>query len=251
MKFFSSLKTKASSFLDQYSKDNPTTYAAAQQAIGGILIADGLFGLENPFDGQKKRPGIFGTLAGMVVGVVFMLAPVFGNFIGLNKMTATTAAEVVTVGQNTSPSTDGGQSCPLTVKYTVDGQEYTKQSNLQSTANCSLVPGQQVQINYDPANPGSWAYDLKTLGLAFKVFFWVGVFALVTSMITFIIRLLSIVFGWKLLRNGRKLAASLPQGTDLKTAVEEIKKNFSSMVFNFPGSQPTAQQSPPPPEPKN
>jgi hypothetical protein len=45
MKFFSSLKGQATSFLDQYKQQSPATFAAAEQAIGGVLIADGFIGI--------------------------------------------------------------------------------------------------------------------------------------------------------------------------------------------------------------
>lgn len=64
MKFFSSLKQKAINFLEPYKAKGSATYAAAEQAIGAILITDGFIGIENPF-GQKNRPEIFGSLMGI------------------------------------------------------------------------------------------------------------------------------------------------------------------------------------------
>jgi hypothetical protein len=61
MKLFSSLKQQAVNFLEPHKEKGPATYAAAEQAIGAILITDGFIGIDNPF-GSKKRPGIFGTL---------------------------------------------------------------------------------------------------------------------------------------------------------------------------------------------
>jgi hypothetical protein len=99
MKFFSNLKQKAINFLEPYKAKGPATYAAAEQAIGAILITDGFIGIDNPF-GQKGRPGIFGTIGGMVFGVIFMFIPTFfGNISGINDMTAVTSAKVVSVDQ--------------------------------------------------------------------------------------------------------------------------------------------------------
>ena len=240
MKFFSSLKQKAINFLEPYKTKGPATYAAAEQAIGAILITDGFIGIDNPF-GQKKRPGIFGTIGGIVLGVIFMFIPTFfGNISGINDMTAVTSATVVSVGQaNYTRNSNGSSSasCPLTVSYSVNSQEYTNQSSISSSNYCSLSAGQIITINYNPANPGSWAYGAKTISNFLQIFFWAGLLALISSIITFFIRLFSIIFGWKLLKDGRKNAASLPAGTNLQTMIAEIKQNFVSLIFGFGGTQ--------------
>lgn len=239
MKIFSSLKRHATSFLEPYKQQEPATYAAAEQAIGAVLITDGFIGIDNPFGG-KKRPGIFGTLGGIIIGIVFMLTPTFiGNLSGINNMTASTSATVVSVGpserSSASSNTNSSSTCPMTVHYTVNGKEYTKQSSTSSSSNCSKSEGQAITINYDPNNPASWTADKKSFGLFLQLFFWTGVIAFVSGIVTFIIRLLSIIYGWKILKDGRKLAASLPQSTNLETIINEIKQNFIGKVFNFGG----------------
>ena len=240
MKVFSSLKQTATSFLEPYKTKDPATYAAAEQAIGAILITDGFIGIDNPF-GQKKRPGIFGTIGGVVVGIVFMFIPTFfGSISGINDMTATTSATVVSVGQASyTRNTNGSNSaaCPLTVSYSVNGQEYTKPSSMSSSNYCSLTAGQTITINYNPANPGSWIYGAKTINSFLQIFFWAGLLVVISSIITFFIRLFSIIFGWKLLKDGRKNAASLPAGTNLQTMINEIKQNFTASIFGFGGIQ--------------
>lgn len=71
MKIFSSLKQDVVSFLEPYKTKEPAVYAAAEQALGAILITDGLIGINNPF-GRKHRNGILGALGGVVIGVIFM-----------------------------------------------------------------------------------------------------------------------------------------------------------------------------------
>lgn len=240
MKLFSSLKQKATNFLEPYKVKGPATYAAAEQAIGAILITDGFFGIDNPF-GKKKRPGIFGTVGGVVLGVIFMFIPTFfGNISGINDMTAVTSATVVSVGPSNyarSDNSNSSASCPLTVNYSINGKEYTNRSSISSSNYCSLSAGQIITINYDPASPGSWAYGTKTINKILQIFFWAGLLALISSIITFFIRLFSIIFGWKLLKDGRKNAASLPAGTNLQTMIDEIKRNFVSSIFGFGGAQ--------------
>ncbi len=240
MKLFSNLKQRAVEFLEPYKAKGPATYAAAEQAIGAVLIADGLIGIENPF-GSKKRPGIFGTLSGMILGIIFILVPGFiGNVTNIKNMTETVPAVVVSVGdmvRSNSSSGDDISTCSLAVHYTVDGQEYEKPSSMSASNYCSLSAGQTIVVNYDPNNPGSWGYGTKTVSTILNIFFWVGVFALISSIVTFFIRLFSIIFGWKLLRDGRKNAATLPSGTNLGTIINEIKQNFVSSIFAFGGTQ--------------
>jgi len=241
MKLFSSIKQQALNFLDSYKEKGPATYAAAEQAIGAILITDGLIGIDNPF-GSKKRPGIFGTIGGMILGIIFMLVPgFFGTMTNIKNMTETVPAVVVSVGNMVSSSSSNGSgTCGLSVRYTVNSQEYTKQSSMSASNYCSLSAGETIAINYDPNNPGSWAYGTKTINTFLSIFFGVGLLVLISSIITFFIRLLSIIFGWKLLKDGRKNAVSLPTGTNLQTMINEIKQNFTASIFGFGGPQNTA-----------
>lgn len=228
MKFFSSLKQTAINFLEPYKTKGPATYAAAQQAVGGLLILDGFVGIENPL-GRQKRPGIFGSLMGIVLGVVFVFIPIFfGGLFGVDKMTESVKATVVSVQSNS-----GSGTCSAMVRYMVDGREYEQNSSYSSTGYCSLVQGSTIQINYDPNMPGSWGYNPGTVKNFLLMFQGVGILIIVSSCFTFIVRFLSIYFGWKLLKNGRKNAASLPAGTNLQTMIDEIKQNFTASIFGF------------------
>lgn len=231
---FSSLKTQATNFIEPYKEKDPATYAAAEQAVGAILIADGFMGTPHPMGG-KGRPGIFGTISGMVVGIIFMLVPTFfGTITGINNMTATTSATVVSVGTPVSTGTNNsGGDCSLTASYTVDGTPYTQQESAGSSSNCGLTQGQTITINYDPVNPGSWMYGASTVKDFLWIFFFAGLLSLVSSIILFFIRLLTIIFGWKLLKDGRKNASTLPPDTNLQTMVDEIKQNFTANIFGF------------------
>lgn len=245
-----SLKSTAQSYLQQYEQKGSATYAAALQAIGGILILDGFTGIENPF-GQKKRSGIFGALGGVVVGIIFMFVPqVFNSMSGIGDMTATTSGSVVSVSApRVSQSSDGTSSstCAITASYVVDGKQYKSASPSSSTDQCGMTAGQAVSIDYNPDNPASWAYGAKTAASITGIFFWVGIAVLVVSLVTAAIRLLSIIFGWKLLRKGRALAATLPADTSFGTIINEIRQDFAKTIFNFGGtpgvfSQPVPSQ---------
>lgn len=247
------IKSATEGFLNQYRTASPASYATAQQAVGGLLILDGFIGIDNPF-GDKKRSGIFGSLIGIVIGLVLVFGTGFiGNLFGINKLTATTTATVVSVTQptsNTSSSNSNdssGESCTASAKYTVSGKEYTQTSSSGSSNACSLTTGQTIEINYNPNNPAAWAYDLNTIKTVLKIFPVVGAIVAATSLFTFIIRLLSIIFGWKLLQSGRALAKTLPVGTDLSTIKNEIRQNFAKHLFSFGGGsvQPITQHAQP------
>jgi hypothetical protein len=250
--FFKNLKNEANSFLSQYKNENPTTYAAAQQSIGGLLILDGFVGIDNPFGG-KRRPGIFGSLLGIVVGLIFVFMPViFNGLSGFNKMTETTTATVVSVQHSASQD---GDSCTAVARYNVAGKDYNQNSSYGSSSFCSLTSGSTITINYNPDNPGSWGYDVKTISTYLKIFPFVGILAVISSLVTFVIRLLSIIFGWKLLKSGRALAKTLPAGTDYSTLKEEIRQNFVKRIFNLgnvnnsvPASLPNNTQQPQAPQ---
>ena len=247
------LKNQAVSFLDQYKNQSPAAYAAAQQAIGGLLIFDGFFGIPHPFGGGK-RPGIFGAAFGIVAGVVFLFIPtIFNTMSGINKMTATTNATIVSVSQPQSTTTDsnGSQhtstSCTAVATYTVDGKQYTQSSSFGSSGMCSLSQGELTQINYNPNSPGQWGTGVKAISSVVKLFFYAGIFVIISSFVLTVIRLLSIIFGWKLLKSGRKLAKTLPPGTDTSTSIREIENAFKTALFGFNASsndQPNQMQNP-------
>ncbi len=46
------IKSATEGFLSQYETANPASYAAALQAVGGLLILDGFVGIDNPL-GEK------------------------------------------------------------------------------------------------------------------------------------------------------------------------------------------------------
>lgn len=251
------LKSKATSFLDQYKNQDPAAFAAAQQAIGGLLIFDGFFGLPHPMGG-RKRPGIFGSVIGIFIGVLFLFIPtIFGSLTGISKLTATTSATIVSVSQHQTTSTNSNgtrqttTSCSAVAKYTVNGIQYTRQSSFDSSSLCSLGQGDTTQIYYNPNNPGQWGTDVKTIGLFLKIFFFAGILVIISSLFLFIVRLLSIIFGWKILKSGRKLAKTLSPGTDLTTVIKQMENSFKTTLFGFESGgmmpqNPMAMQPPPP-----
>ncbi len=242
------IKTAAESFLNQYKASSPASYSAAQQAVGGLLILDGLTGIDNPLGGNK-RGGILGALIGIAGGLFFMFGTGFvGNLSGVNRFTANTAATVVAVNQPVSSTNNStGGACSAQATYTVDNKEYTQTSSIGTSSACALTAGQTIEITYDPNNPGAWAYEVTIVKTALNVFPIGGAIVTIMSLFTFVVRLLSIIFGWKILKSGRALAKTLPAGTDLSTIKNEISQHFVQQLFGFGGgnAQPITQQTQP------
>jgi hypothetical protein len=242
---FGKIKTAAQSYLAQYKDKDPASYAAAQQAIGGILIVDGFIGIDNPLGGNK-RSGVFGSLFGIALGIVFIFVPtIFNSVTGFDKMTASTSATIVSVDRSTD--SDGGSSCTAVAQYTVKDQNYQQRSGYGSSEFCKLSPNSNVAINYDPNLPGSWSYNAHVTDNFLRIFQLAGVVVVISSFVTFIIRLLSIYFGWKILKSGRTLAKTLPGGTDISATISEIKRTFTQHLFG--GTPPAAPAPTPAPQP--
>lgn len=250
---FGKIKKAATSFLEKYKTNDPVVYAAAQQAVGGLLILDAFIGIENPLDG-RKRSGIFGALIGIIVGTVFLFVPTIFNAVsGVNQLTTTATATVVSISKNQITNTNGSTStsCNAVASYTIKGTLYHQPSSIESSSMCSMTIGSSITIKYNPNNPAAWGYNVDSLNFYLKIFAVMGGLVILTSLVTFVIRLLSIIFGWKLIKSGRALAKTLP-GTNLGTLINEIKKDFANHVFGFgqPGvllPLPLQPLQPPPP----
>lgn len=250
------VKSAAEGFLNQYRTGNPASYAAALQAVGGLLILDGFIGIDNPF-GSKKRSGIFGSLIGVVFGIVILFfGGLFFNLLGAQNLTADATGQITAIGApqtHTDTDSDGNKStsttCSMTVQYTVSGKEYTRPTKSESSGNCNTAVGNSIAIKYDPANPNDFdtASTVNTINTIKKFTPFIGLFVLLSSGVVFTIRLLSIIFGWKLLKTGRAMAKTLPAGTDLSTVKNEIRQNFAQHLFSFGSGnvQPPVQQAQP------
>lgn len=207
--------TRARRIIEGYRGD-PYVWARTKQVAGGLLVADGLIGLENPLDGKKSRPGIFGAGIGVVVGAVFLvLGWTFVSDMNFEGDATTTGVVVDTP--------DRGDTCGMVAEYIVDGQTYTASTSASSSSYCNNI-GQDVTIEYISESPSKSQIKSNT-DLWVWMFPGMGALVLVGSFGTLLVRLVSIIGGAVLFFQGRKAAKEhgAPNG-NAEAAVAQAKE---------------------------
>lgn len=201
----------------------------AAQLAGGALIADGLIGLENPLKRKQSRVGIFGSLVPIVVGVIFLfVATTFLSEMTPYKDGVMTTGNVTDVNRSTSRDSDGNQTttCGVIVDYEVDGVKYTVQSSYSSNSFCGLQ-GRSIEVSYRPEVPAEGRIITGETKLVRNIFFWSGLFAVVSGLGLFVVRLGSIVFGVWLFFWGKKRAAGAAE-QDVRGVLERLQDAWGS-----------------------
>lgn len=212
---------KAKETLSRYESDNPHTAGQIRRAVGGVLIADGLVGLENPFDGKKTRPGIAGAMISVVLGLVFIAVASFMTTLGPDT-DAETTGQVVAV--------KGSETCSMTAEFVVDGTTYTARSTGQSSTNCDHAPGDTVTVLYSSANPARSTTEEPVLNVFAWVFGGVGVLVAVGGLFTTVVRAASIVFGITLWRSGSKMIRENPRTADDAGLVDQARQAITRLL---------------------
>ena len=172
------------------------------KVAGAALIADGLVGIDNPLSG-RKRAGLFGSMAGMFIGVLFVvigllwLRPTVGD----NWVTTTAAATDVQV----SLDSKGSQTYSATYTYSDKaGVKHTIASTMSTGSRMSV--GDTVDVAYDPNKPADASITSGLQGKAWMIFAGLGAILAVVSTLTLIMRVLTLWAGIALFLKGRKVA---------------------------------------------
>jgi len=221
-------------FLTEFENDKPEIAAVAQQTAGGLLVADGLFGIRNPFNQRKSRVGIFGTLFATVVSALILVGMFFfGSLVNGDKMTETTTGKIMEVIQ-VRDTEDNSITCKPIVEFAVNGKTFKEANNMSSSMSCKLQVGDKKEIIYNPDNPKEWgiASEMETAKIVVNILKFATIAVLLMSIFQTILRAASIFFGMKLIRRGRQLAKAHPIQDNGQTA-NSIKQQVLTGLFGF------------------
>ncbi|MFF1530316.1 DUF2510 domain-containing protein [Cellulomonas sp. NPDC058312] len=242
--------TEARATIARVETANPHTAGQVRQAVGAVLVADGLVGLEVP-GGKKSRPGIVGALGGVLMGLAFIAMPLFA--FGLSPDTdASTTGTITAVSRY-------DDTCGLQAVFTVDGQEYRTSSTARSSSFCSKAVGDAIQVDYDSTDPGRSETADPTGRLVLMVFVAVGALIALVSLGQAVLRCASLVYGLRLVATGSAQAKRHPRTTDDAGLVEEARQAITAVLLSHRragrrssttpvgGAAPTAAPGPPVP----
>ena len=117
------------------------TIRAAKDVVGATVLADSLFGLERPFDGENTRFGIFGNAFVVAFGVLLIFGGIWlSNQRGYVGDRVTAQAQVVAV--------DGFGLA------TIEYQDHSGGTwSVVENQSENRLAGQQVQVVFDPDTP--------------------------------------------------------------------------------------------------
>ncbi|WP_162598748.1 DUF3592 domain-containing protein [Nocardioides gilvus] len=226
---------KAKDVVAEYDAQSPHTAGQVRQAIGGLLIADGLVGLENPLGG-RSRPGIFGHLFQALFGLIFVVVGVFVFSMTSADGDATTTGTITDVRTHTG---DDSTTCSLRAEFWVDDIPYRAGTTHSSSSFCSENVGGTVDIRYDSANPADADIDEGSMLWFVLVFPAAGLLVMLPSLIGLAFSAAAIFFGWRLLRSGRAMSAANPPTSTDQGIVAEAKEKFIEVVATVRGGSST------------
>lgn len=193
--FFNTLATNWS--------EDPGARGAAKMTAGGVLVAEGVFGVvrsRRGRNGNRQRGGILGGIFGIVFGLIFINVGGFIQGPGIEDAVETTGEIIAAERAGTSGDNDQ-QMYRARIAYEVDGQRY----EITSRGRQSWRPnvGSEVDVIYSVADPR----DAHQVGGVFdwgtRAFSWAGWFVLITSVFSLLISIALIGFGIWLFRQGR------------------------------------------------
>lgn len=223
---------QAKDVVAEYDAQSPHTAGQVRQAIGGLLIADGLIGLENPLGG-KSRPGIFGHLFQALFGLVFVGVGFFVLSMTDAEGDATTTGTITEVNRHTSDDSD---TCSLRAEFWVDNVPYRAGTTHSSSGFCSENVGGTVDIRYDSTNPADADVDGGSIIWFVLLFPAAGLLVTTPALIGLAFSAAAIFFGWRLVRTGRTMAADNPPTTTDQGIVREAKEKFTAVVTTVRGN---------------
>lgn len=170
---------------------------------GGVLVAEGIFGVvrgRRGRNGERQRGGLLGGILGIVFGVVFINIAGFISEPAVDDPVEITG-QVVDVERAGTSGENDTQMYRTRIAYTVDGESYEFSPRGRSSWRPNV--GTEVDVVYSRSNPER----AKRIGgieeWGPRMFAVAGWFMLLTAAFSLIISIALIVFGIWLFRQGR------------------------------------------------
>lgn len=228
--------------VQKFESDDPYTKGAVRLAVGGVLIAEGLFGLENPMgkvrtvNGRRqrvrnRRPGVLGSIGGVLGSILFIIGAIF--WYGTPETDATVQGEVVNFSQTQRVDDDGNvrTECRFVVRAVIDNQDRSITDAGKTGSRCNYFEGAPITVHYDSADPTTAFYG-DPIGTRDKLIaVGIGILLLIASLFRLAMRVFALFFGWKLVRSGRTLMKENPKREGSDKAAEDAKKAVTSQIF--------------------
>ncbi|MDO7867094.1 DUF3592 domain-containing protein [Nocardioides jiangxiensis] len=215
----SELVAQARAEVEKHESTDPYVAGRVRQVIGGVLIADGLVGLENPF-GRRSRPGILGALVFLGLGLVFVV-------LGPIVMTRGVDVDATATGRITQVSApDSDRTCSATATFEVGGSSYRAMSEGSSSGLCKREVGDRIEVRYDSADPSQNRIGVSVFGIVGWVFLGVGLLFSLIGLVLVALRAGSIYFGWKLWRSGGRMVRANPPTPGADDLASRAKADF-------------------------
>lgn len=246
MKFFGPARQtigSAKEVVADHDARHPHVAGEVRQAVGGLLVTDGLAGLRDLHGRKASRSGILGHVGQALFGLFFLAFGLFFVHVFTVDGDATTTGTVTHVNRGTD--TDGNTTCSVDAEFWVDGRPLNASSHYSSSGFCGKRPGSTVEVRYDSANPSDAAVDGGDTWWIW-VFPAAGLLVLALALANISLSLSVALFGWKLVRAGRAMTASAPATSTDDAAVAEAVEEYTAAIGRLRGGPSHDEEAPVP-----
>ncbi|TVR06909.1 MAG: DUF3592 domain-containing protein [Salinarimonadaceae bacterium] len=193
--FFNTLSTNWS--------EDPGARGAAKMAAGGVLVAEGVFGVvrsRRGRNGNRQRGGILGGIFGIVFGVIFIHIGGFLESTNIQDPVETTGEIIASERAGTSGD-NNQQMYRARIAYEVDGERY--EFTTRGRQSWQPTVGAEVTVAYSASNPSNAHQVGGVFDWGIRAFSWAGWFVVITSVFSLLISIALIAFGIWLFQQGR------------------------------------------------
>ncbi|GAA2529318.1 DUF3592 domain-containing protein [Winogradskya humida] len=167
-------------------------------ATGGALIVEGLAGIDTP---GRKRAGLFGSLAILAIGLIFVAAGWFWHSQHVPFPGGGTATGTITGAERSRNNDNHTMYAKVYTFTTAEGREVTVTE--PETSSTRPERGKQVTVSYRPNDPEAARIVPEHDWLPYAIIA-IGALVAVIGLITFLIRLTTLITGIVLLASSAR-----------------------------------------------